>query len=76
CARYSENMKPRNQTSLTERETEVLKLLAEGLTQKEIAENLILSSSTIKRHLENIYQKLEVNNKISAIKKAKNLKLL
>lgn len=76
CKKYREHTKPKTQTVLTDRETEVLQLLAEGMTQKEIAEDLILSSSTIKRHLENIYQKLEVNNKISAIKKAKNLKLL
>ena len=76
CKKYRANTKTRNQAVLTERETEVLQLLAEGLTQKEIAEDLVLSSSTIKRHLENIYQKLEVNNKISAIKKAKDLKLI
>lgn len=62
---------------LTEREIEVLKLLEEGLTQKEIAGQLVLPSSTVKRHLENIYQKLCVNNnKIAAINSAKNLKII
>jgi len=78
CNRYSQKLKvfDRKNTVLTERELQVLVLLEEGLTQKEIAERLILSASTVKRHLENIYQKLDVNNKIGAIKSARKMKLL
>jgi DNA-binding NarL/FixJ family response regulator len=61
---------------LTERETQVLTLLAQGLTQREIAEELYLSVSTIKRHLESIYSKLSVNNKISAVQKAREANIL
>ncbi len=61
---------------LTERETQVLALLAQGLTQREIAEELYLSVSTIKRHLESIYSKLSVNNKISAVQKAREANIL
>jgi LuxR family maltose regulon positive regulatory protein len=78
CHIYHENLKAQVKSTavLTEREVEVLQLLEEGLTQKEIANFLVLSTSTVKRHLENIYQKLDVNNKISAIKTGKNLKII
>lgn len=61
---------------LTERETQVLHLLAQGLTQREIAEQLYLSISSIKKYLASIYQKMEVNNKISAVQKAREKYLL
>ncbi len=61
---------------LTERETQVLQLLAQGLTQREIAEQLYLSISSIKKYLASIYQKMEVNNKISAVQKARETYLL
>ncbi len=43
---------------LTPRETEVLRLMAEGLTKKEIATRLFLASSTVDTHIRNIYRKL------------------
>lgn len=61
---------------LTERETQVLALLAEGLSQREIAESLYLSVSSIKKHLGNIYSKLSVNNKLSAVQKAREANIL
>lgn len=61
---------------LTERETQALTLLAQGLTQREIAETLYLSVSTVKRYLESIYSKLSVNNKISAVQKARDANIL
>jgi LuxR family maltose regulon positive regulatory protein len=78
CRQYSKNLRHQNQTEalLTRREAEVLELLAKGLTQKEIAENLYLSVSAVKRHLESMYIKLEANNKIAAIEKARSLNIL
>ena len=78
CRIYQGNLKAEAKSAsvLTDRETEVLKLLAEGMTQKEIANLLVLSTSTVKRHLENIYQKFDVNNKISAINRGKELKVI
>lgn len=67
---------PRPDIPLTERETQVLTLLAQGLTQREIAEGLYLSVSCIKKHLAGIYSKLSVNNKISAVQKARDAKIL
>lgn len=62
--------------TLTEREREVLTLLDEGYTQKEIAQRLYLSPNTIRRHLQNVYEKLGVTNKTLVVKKAKELNLL
>jgi DNA-binding NarL/FixJ family response regulator len=53
---------------LSERETEVLKLLVDGFDYKAIAQKLFLSSHTIRKHIANIYQKLQVNSKAHAIK--------
>ena len=53
---------------LSKRETEVLSLTAEGLKREKIAERLNVSLGTVKTHLENIYQKLEVSGKVAAIK--------
>jgi len=61
---------------LTTREIEVLEQLSKGLKYNNIAENLILSVGTIRKHIENIYTKLQVHNKIEAIQKAKNNKLI
>ncbi len=52
---------------LTAREYELLKLLAEGYLNKEIADQLTLSISTVKNHLQNIYLKLHVQNRSEAI---------
>ena len=58
--------------NLSIREIEVLEQLSKGLTYNLIAENLFLSVGTIRKHVENIYTKLQVHNKLEAIQKAKN----
>lgn len=55
---------------LTARETELLTQLKNGLTYEEIATNLHISYHTVRKHIENIYRKLQVNNKLDAVKKA------
>ena len=62
--------------TLTVREIEVLEQLSKGLTYTAIAENLFLSPSTVRRHIENIYQKLEVHSKIEAIELAKRKRII
>jgi LuxR family maltose regulon positive regulatory protein len=47
-----------------------------GCKHEEIGERLFISVTTVRYHIKNIYQKLEVNNKVLAIKKAQELKLL
>jgi LuxR family maltose regulon positive regulatory protein len=61
---------------LTQRERDVLTYLAEGLSNKEIGANLFLSPLTVKKHLYNIYQKLNVHSRIEAINKARNMGIL
>jgi LuxR family maltose regulon positive regulatory protein len=61
---------------LSEREIEVLRLMAEGYKYKEIAERLVVSINTIRHHTRNVYGKLDVNNRTQAIGKAKELNLL
>ena len=56
--------------NLTERELNVLISLANGLTNIEIANKLYISVHTVKAHLEAIYEKLEVNNRVQAAVKA------
>ncbi len=56
--------------NLSERELQVLHQLVKGLNYKEIASNLIISPNTVRRHMENLYKKLEVSNKVEAIQKA------
>jgi LuxR family maltose regulon positive regulatory protein len=60
---------------LTERELEVLHLLSTGLSTHDMATKLIISPTTLKTHLRNIYAKLEVNSRAEAMVKAKALNL-
>ncbi|MAU16796.1 MULTISPECIES: response regulator [Flavobacteriaceae] len=62
--------------SLSSREKEVLEQLAEGLSYTVIANNLFLSPSTVRKHIENIYRKLQVHNKLEAVQKARRQSLI
>lgn len=61
---------------LSEREIEVLRLLASGVSNQEIAEQLIVAVNTVKRHVSNIMGKLGVENRTQAVAKARELGLL
>lgn len=61
--------------SITAREQQVLQLVSDGLTNREIATQFSLAESTVKTHLKNIYRKLGVNSRIRAIAQAQALKL-
>lgn len=58
---------------LTPKERQVLQLLSKGFTYKEIAKPLDVSPETVKKHLKNIYRKLNAGNKIEALQKVKLL---
>lgn len=62
--------------TLTDREQEVLRLLADGFKHEEIGTKLFISVTTVRYHIKNIYRKLGVNNRVLAIQKAQKLKLL
>jgi DNA-binding NarL/FixJ family response regulator len=61
----------KEEVNLTTREIEVLEQLGKGLSYTIIAENLFLSPSTVRKHIENIYSKLQVHSKMEAVQKAK-----
>ncbi len=61
---------------LTERELEVLRLMAAGLSNREIAGELVLAMGTVKAHLHNIYGKLGVRGRTQAAARARELELL
>lgn len=62
--------------NLSNREYEVLQLLAKGYSNADIATNLFLSLSTIKTHVSNLYFKMDVKSRTQALEKAKRLKIL
>ena len=70
------NKRPVPSVPLTEREQKVLQLIAEGLSNKEIAQRLNLTLSMVKTHIINIYGKLQVSRRVQAVTRAKELKLL
>lgn len=61
---------PNLTTNLSERELEVLLKLSNGTNNKQIAEDLFVSTNTIKAHIKNIYKKLHVNSRAEAVSKA------
>jgi LuxR family maltose regulon positive regulatory protein len=61
---------------LSERELEVLRLLAAGLSYREIADELYISINTVKAHAKNIYSKLGVHGRMQAAQRARQLDLL
>jgi DNA-binding NarL/FixJ family response regulator len=65
----SENME--DNIVLSKRETEILEQLSKGLNYNLIADNLYISTGTVRKHIENIYKKLQVHNKLEAVIKAK-----
>ncbi len=62
--------------SLSKRELEVLDLIADGLSNREIAERLVISLSTVKGHTANIFSKLAVDNRTQAVSRARDLSLI
>ncbi len=71
-----ENVESAELVELSVREIEVLEQLSKGLKNATIADNLFISFSTVKKHIENIYKKLQAHNRIELIQKAKQNRLL
>ena len=65
-----------SQDPLSDRELEVLRLVARGMTNQEIADELVISLNTVKSHVKNIYARLQVRNRAEAISVAKEINIL
>jgi two-component system LytT family response regulator len=61
---------------LTEQETKVLRLVADGLSNKEMVPLLNITGETVKFHIKNVYRKLGVNNRVQALQRARQLRIL
>lgn len=62
--------------TLSERELQVLHLLSQGLSSNEVADQLVIAVETARKHIKNIYGKLDVHNKVEAVRRAQELHLL
>jgi len=73
---YSSELDDTEEIKLTKRETEILLQLSKGLNYNSISDNLIISPSTVRKHIENIYKKLQVHSKMEAVMKAQKRNLI
>lgn len=73
---FSVNQQEIEKLNLSKRELEVLQLMAEGLSNREIAEQLFVSLNTIKTHSAQIFEKMEVKRRTQAIDMAKRLSII
>jgi DNA-binding NarL/FixJ family response regulator len=71
-----EQLSNKEDYNLSVREVEVLEQLSKGIKYEMIAQNLFLSKGTIRKHVENIYTKLQVHNKLEAVHKARTSGLI
>ncbi len=80
-AEFSRISKPRSKVvggemeTLSRREMEILRLMSEGIGNKEIAQKLVISEGTVKNHVSSILRKLNVNDRLQAVLKAKEIGL-
>jgi len=70
------NAEKLKETGLTAREHEILGLIAQGLSNREIAEKLFVSENTVKTHSSRLFEKMQVNRRVQAVQKAKDLGLI
>ena len=75
-AEFTRNEAAIRSLGLSPRECEILALLASGRSNKELARSLGISPNTIKTHVARVYEKLEVQNRVQAIEKARWLALI
>ncbi len=73
---FKRNETEMQRLGISKREYEVLELIAQGLSNQEIAEKLFVSLSTVKTHSSNLFMKLEARRRTEAIHRAKELRLL
>lgn len=76
AAPFEVNSAAKTYLGISDRETDVLTLLAVGHSNQEIADQLYISSNTVKTHLKSLYPKLGVSRRGHAVKKARELRLV
>jgi DNA-binding CsgD family transcriptional regulator len=64
------------EVGLTAREHEILALIAQGLSNREIGEKIFVSENTVKTHSSRVFEKLQVNRRVQAVQKGKDLGLI
>ena len=70
------NPERRKELGITEREYEILLLIAEGLSNREIGEKLFVSENTVKTHSSRLFGKMDVNRRVQAVQKGRELGLI
>jgi len=75
-ADFTPNEKQIQQLGISKRELEVLQLMADGLSNQEIADKIFVSLNTIKTHSSKLFEKLEVDRRTQAIEKAKRMNII
>lgn len=73
---FAVNEPERLRLGISHRKLEVLQLVAEGLSNQEVAERLFVSLNTVKTHSSRIFEKLEVRNRTQAVERARRLRLI
>lgn len=73
---FAFNQVEQQERGISNRELEVLELMAQGLANQEIADKLFVSLNTVKTHSSNLFSKLDVNRRTQAVQKAKELSLI
>ena len=75
-SQFTRNTQALRELAISDRESEVLTLLASGHNNQEIGQRLHISINTVKTHLQKVYAKLEVSHRGEAVQKARNLRLV
>jgi len=75
-ATFEKNARALEALGVSDRQYQVLELLAAGHSNKEIANRLFVSENTVKTHLAHLYQSLEVSRRTQAVRKARELRLI
>ncbi|MBD0298327.1 MAG: response regulator transcription factor [Flavisolibacter sp.] len=73
---FTVNKEKLEQLSISKREYEVLQLICKGMSNQQIAEALFVSENTVKKHVSNLFLKLDVERRTEAIRKARELSLV
>ncbi|GGM88689.1 helix-turn-helix transcriptional regulator [Dyadobacter beijingensis] len=73
---FTVNEGERMRLGISQRELEVLQLVAQGLSNQEVAERLFVSLNTVKTHSSRIFEKLEVRSRTQAVERARRLRLI